>query len=231
MPVLADIQIEISANEVVLALHHGRKAPPKLVEQTQTAIERSRTLLQPQAVYKWISVLSVMGEDVILASSRLDHGASITVGPHSYLLERAELVLVSVVTIGAQMDEHIRELNKSGQFLESYLFDSIGVVALSKAGDAVRRLAETEADSRGWGVGDALGPGSLIGWPIEGQMNLCNLLPLKRIDVKLNDSGVLIPFKSASSLIGIGPGYESKKVGSVCRLCMHADTCWRRRDT
>lgn len=231
MPVLTDIQIRISAHEVVLALHYGRKAPPKLVEQTQTAIERSQTLLQPQAVYKWVSVLSVIGEEVILAPSGLGHGTPITVGPHSYLLEKAELALVSAVTIGVQMDEHIRALNKSGRILEGYLFDSIGVVALSKAGEAVRRLAETEADSRGWGVGDALGPGSLRGWPIEEQMNLCNLLPLKQINVKLNDSGVLIPFKSASGLIGIGSGYQSKKVGSVCRLCMHADTCWRRRDT
>lgn len=106
--------------------------------------------------------------------------------PIPNLLERAELVLISVVTIGAQMDEHIRALNKFGQILESYLFDSIGVVALSKVGKAVRRLAETEADSRGWGVGDALGPGSLKGWPIEEQMNLCTLLPLKQINVKLH---------------------------------------------
>jgi len=52
MFVLTDIQIKINAHEVVLALHHGRKAPPKLVDQTQTAIEQSQTLIQPQAVYK-----------------------------------------------------------------------------------------------------------------------------------------------------------------------------------
>jgi hypothetical protein len=230
MPVLADIQIKINALEVVLALHCGRKAPPKLVEQTQTAIEQAQTLLQPQTVYKWVPVLSISGKEVILAPASLDHNAPITIGPYSYLMAEAELALISAVTIGAQMDERIRELNKSGLILESYLFDSIGVVALAKAGEAVRRIAETEADSRGWGVGDALGPGSLKGWSIEGQINLCALLPLEKINVKLNDSGVLIPFKSASGLIGIGPGYQSKKVGSVCRFCMHADTCWRRRD-
>lgn len=230
MPVLTDIQIKINAHGLVLAMHHGRKTPPKLVEQIQEAIEQAQTLLQPQAVYKWVSVLSVIEKEVILAPGGLAHDIPITIGLHSDLMHKAELALVSVVTIGDQMDKYIRELNKSGLILESYLFDSIGVEALAQAGKAVHRLAETEADSRGWGVGDALAPGSFKGWPIEGQINLCALLPLEQINVKLNNDGVLIPFKSVSGLIGIGPGYQSKKVGSVCRFCEHADTCWRRRD-
>jgi hypothetical protein len=231
MPVLNNIQININAREVVLALHHGRKAPLKLVEQTQAAVEHAYTLLQPQAVYKWVPVLGVIGEAVILAPDDWDQNLPIIIGPHSYLMDNAELALVSAVTIGARLDEYIRKLNKSNQILEGYLFDSIGVVALSQVGEAIRRLAEKEADRRGWGVGDALGPGSLNGWPIEGQINLCALLSLEHINVKLNNSGVLIPFKSASGLIGMGPDYKSKKVRSICRLCVNADTCWRRRDT
>ena len=107
MPVLADIQIKINALEVVLALHCGRKAPPKLVEQTQTAIEQAQTLLQPQTVYKWVPVLSISGKEVILAPASLDHNAPITIGPYSYLMADAELALISAVTIGAQMDEPI----------------------------------------------------------------------------------------------------------------------------
>ena len=34
-----------------------------------------------------------------------------------------------------------------------------------------------------------------------------------------------------SMVIGLGPGYESHEVGSVCHYCVLRDTCWRRRDS
>jgi hypothetical protein len=139
------------------------------------------------------------------------------------------LALVSIVTIGGRLDARVDELNKSGKILEAYLTNSIGVVALGEVGKAVRRYAEKEAASRDWGVSASLAPGSLRGWPIEGQFSLCALIPADEIDVHLNESGVLVPFRSASSLIGLGKGYRSRKVGSVCRFCMRAETCWRRK--
>jgi hypothetical protein len=78
-------------------------------------------------------------------------------------------------------------------------------------------------------VSAALSPGSLVGWPLAGQRELCALLPLTDIGVRLNAHCVLEPHKSASVVIGLGPGYASHEVGSVCRYCSLADTCWRRR--
>jgi hypothetical protein len=229
MPILSDIEIELDAREVVLALHRGQKAPEALIEETRIAIIQSTDLIHPRAVYKWIPVREVKGEQVALARRNGEGDAILRLGPHADLLANAELALVSIVTIGGQLDERVDELNKSGKVLEAYLTDSIGVVALGEVGKAIRRYAEREAAARGWGVGASLAPGSLQGWPIEGQFSLCVLIPSDEIGVHLNESGVLVPFKSASSLIGLGRRYRSKKVGSVCRFCMRAETCWRRK--
>jgi hypothetical protein len=229
MPVLSDIEIELDAREVVLALHRGKKAPEALIGETRDAIARSQDLIYPRALYEWVKVLGVDGELVLLASGNGGGDAVLRLGPHADLMAKAELALVSIVTIGSELDEHVEELNKSGELLEAYLLDSVGVVALAEVGKAVREYAEKEAASRGWGVSASLAPGSLQGWPIEGQFDLCALLPLDDIDVHLKESGVLVPFKSASGLIGLGGKYRSKKVGSVCRFCIRADTCWRRK--
>jgi len=69
-----------------------------------------------------------------------------------------------------------------------------------------------------------------VGWPLRGQRELCSLLPLDEIGVHLNKYYVLEPHKSFSSLIGLGPGYESGQVGSICKYCALRDTCWRRRE-
>ena len=47
--------------------------------------------------------------------------------------------------------------------------------------------------------------------------------------MSLTGSGMLTPVKSATALIGLGPGYESKTVGKVCEFCDLKDTCWTRR--
>ncbi len=103
------------------------------------------------------------------------------------------------------------------------------MVALGAVGEAMRCLAEEAAAERGWGVSPSLSPGSLVGWPLRGQRELCALLPLDEIGVRLNSHCVLEPHKSVSALIGLGPDYESGHVGSVCKYCALQDTCWRRR--
>lgn len=180
------------------------------------------------AVYEWLPAVGLEGESLLLDDGK--GRVPIAIGPHADLLAPAEVAMVSAVTIGAPLDAEIEALNQNGRLLEGYLLDSVGVVALSEVGKAVRRLAEKEAGTRGWGVSELLGPGSLVGWPLTGQADLCALIDLAEIQLTLNDSGVLIPFKSASSLIGMGPAYTARKVGSVCRFCMHADTCWRKRE-
>ena len=94
----------------------------------------------------------------------------------------------------------------------------------------IRDRAEEVAVEAGWGVGAALAPGSLVGWPLEGQREVCGLLPLQEVGVHLNAYNVLEPHKSFSVVIGIGPGYQGKHVGSVCKFCALQDTCWRRRE-
>ncbi len=229
MPVMTDIKIELDAREVVLALHQGKKAPEALIDEARDAITQSRGLVHPRALYEWVRVVGVNGDQVVLTSGNGTGDVALKLGPHADLMAGAELALVSVVTIGGEIDEQIDALNKSGKLLEAYLLDSVGVVALAEVDRAVREYVEKEAASRGWGVGASLAPGSLQGWPFEGQFDLCALLPLEEIEVHLSESGVLVPFKSASGLIGMGRGYGSKKVGSVCRFCMRAETCWRRR--
>jgi hypothetical protein len=169
----------------------------------------------------------VAGERVELAVD----SAGLTVGPKSHLLAPAKRLLAAVYTIGPALETRVGELQRAGDLLLSYMLDCAGVMALGLVGERLRRLAEEQAAGRGWGVGPALSPGGLVGWPVQGQRELCALLPLADIGVQLNRYCVLEPHKSVSLVIGLGPGYESHEVGSVCRYCALRDTCWRRRES
>jgi hypothetical protein len=215
----------------VLSMRRSGRPRPELVRQAEAAIALGADLWQPAAVYDWFEVEGLAGEEVRLAPRNgRDASAVLRVGPKVDLLAGAERVLVAVATIGPVLEERVGELQAAGELVLSYLLDSAGVVALGAAGEALRCLAEEEATGAGWGVGAALAPGSLTGWPLYGQREVCGLLPLADIGVRLNSHCVLEPHKSASVVIGVGPGYQARHVGSVCKFCALQDTCWRRRE-
>jgi hypothetical protein len=206
-----------------------------LIRDAEEAIALGQTLWQPAAIYGWFDVHKVGDGSVQLVheGSAVEDGvaqqALLRIGPKADLLAPAAKVLVSVGTIGPALEEQVRQLQASGQNLKAYLLDCAGVAALGSVGEALRCLAEETAASLNWGVSPSLSPGSLVGWSLKGQGALCDLLPLDSIGVRLNSHSVLIPHKSASGLIGLGPGYSSTRVGSVCKYCALNKTCWRRR--
>jgi hypothetical protein len=230
MPILKDIPVAVTPEEV-LALRGQRRISPALLEDASRAIALGQSLWKPLAVHDWFDVHAVDGEKLRLYASN-DSGSEVAlhIGPKADLLEAARVLLVAVGTIGPALDQRVRELQEEGESLQSYLLDSVGVVALGAVGEALRCLAEETASKRGWGVSAAVSPGSLVGWPLRGQRELCGLLPLDDIGVQLNKYHVLEPHKSFSAAIGLGSGYASVKVGSVCRYCALKDTCWRRRE-
>ena len=234
MPILRDTPISLTPEQVVEAQTRGQSQRTRnrsaMMADARRAIELAQTLYAPAAVYTELQVQEVKEEHVTLMSSNSQVEEHVLkVGPHADLLAPATRVLVAACTIGPALEERVNQLNASGEVVAAYWLDSVGVMALGEVGEKLRRIAEEQAVERGWGVGAAIGPGSLVGWSVQGQRKLCALLPLSAIGMRLNAHYILEPHKSVSMAIGIGPGYKSQRVGSVCRFCSLADTCWRRR--
>ncbi len=221
MPVLKDIEIQISIDELLRAQGSAAQRPA-VREMARWAIAEAQRLAEPAAVWDLLPVHQVDGDRARVGEAWL------RVGLHADLLAPARQALVSVVTIGPALEEEARRLIQGGSLLESFMLDSAGVLALAAVGDSLRRLAEDLAAQREWGVSLALAPGSLVGWPVHDQKTLCGLLDLAAIGVTLNPWQVLVPHKSASRLVGLGPGYTARQVESACRFCPQRETCWRR---
>jgi hypothetical protein len=217
--------------EEVVASRGQRRINSALLKDAEEAIALGHTLWKPMAVYDWFDVRAIEGGEVHLSTpGQAGFKATLRVGPKADLLDDARRVLVSVGTIGPELEQRVHELQEAGEGLKSYMLDSAGVVGLGAVGEALRCLAEETATREGWGVSAALSPGSLVGWELAGQRALCALLPLDSIGVRLNGYCVLEPHKSFSVVIGAGPGYSSRHVGSVCKFCALKDSCWRRRE-
>jgi len=219
--VLTDIDLDLDL-ETFLEAQGQALRRPQMLEVARSAIAEGGGLIAPALSYEWLPVGEV--ED-----RRAEVGGIVfALGRHADLMVPAREALVSVVTIGARLEERARELGAAGRALESFVLGEVGVFAVGSLIQRTHRLAEEGAARLGWGVGAELAPGQLAGWDIEEQKLLCSLLELDPIGVTVTDTGMLVPQKSASVMVGIGPDYQSAEVRAPCEFCDVRDTCrWR----
>lgn len=144
----------------------------------------------------------------------------------SYMRGAAEAHLF-VVTIGGEIEKEASLLMSGDEPLYGYLLDSIGSLAVESLAEAFEdRLREASAsDSRS--VSMRLSPG-YCDWPVEEQALMSKVVDFPKAGVSLTESCMMVPRKSISAMVGIGPKdlFSNKK--SQCVTCDRQDCDHRR---
>ena len=192
---------------------------PSMQEAARAALVQAGSLVAPAIAYDYFPVALVDRTQAEIG------GLVFRLGRHADLLGAAQSAFVAVVSIGTRLEAEARELQASGKALASYMLDAAGVFVVGLLLEKARRIVEQEAAERGWRVGAELAPGQLSGWAIAEQILVGRLIDLGSIGVRVTESGMLVPQKSASIVVGIGPGYESAEVRSPCEYCDVRETC------
>jgi hypothetical protein len=192
---------------------------PAMQDGARRGLALAAELVSPAVVYEWHPVGSRDRRTAEVG------GVEFQLGRHADLLGPAQEAFVAVVTIGSRLETRSRELQSSGKALDAFMLDAAGVFAVGQLIRMAHSVVEEEAAARGWGVGAELAPGQLSGWDIREQILVGGLLDLESTGVRVTDSGMLVPQKSASIVVGIGPGYESAEVRSPCAFCDIGETC------
>ena len=90
------------------------------------------------------------------------------------------------------------------------------------------RRVDARAEAEGYKTTVPLSPG-LVGWPVAtGQRQLFALLGGAPAGVRLTESSMMVPKKSTSMVIGVGP--EVEHAGESCDYCSMAATCRYREE-
>lgn len=222
MSVVSDIPINVDPAQ--LLQNEGNTDNELIVKTAEWAALTATRLAGPAFVYRYFPV--------VLDAERLKVATTfLQIGPSIRLLKKAQEVAVGVVTIGAAIEEKVNQLHSKNELLDGYLLNCAAFAALDAAALSLKTCIENHAMKQSWGVGPALSPGALPGWPASDQRNLCALVDLDRIGVMINEFALLVPKYSLSVLIGMGPGYDSPKVETTCGYCSLKKTCqYRHRD-
>ena len=225
MKILDDIKLEIPQEigrdflEKVMGASINAPMERLLEKKTSLCIEN----IAPKAIYDRFEIDRVNGDQVYFESGNIFDGPNI-----SKILTGSKIAILYILTLGNRVDEIINEESKSGDTLATIIMDTITTSLLEILGDFVGGKIKMEGkEQQNWGATCAYSPGQYK-WTIEEQKKLFKMVDGKRIGVELNESYLMVPFKSVSGVYGFGPEDRIDKTRVACDLCPRENCIGRR---
>jgi hypothetical protein len=224
MPVIRDIPLRLDYSDEVLrrqGLGGGARVRPeieKVINEVLAEVGQG-SLLETAIAYE-IYPITAMEPDRIL----LEGGKAIEAPMLAAIFPEAKELLILIATIGPKLEEQVTKYAKSSKALRSMVLDGVGTAAVDKLIPEAMKLLAAEVAKRGYEISSPVNPG-MPGFPMTEQWNLLELAPASEIGVSLSSSGVLVPRKSTSMVIGIGPKMTRWTQAEVCARCSMRKAC------
>ena len=223
MPVIRNVSLNLRAEDV---LHReGIRDYPKVKPETKILIQellasvKKTHLLEPAIASEVYTIAEISQQQLPLEDDPEVHNSLL-----SPVLHQAKELAVAVCTIGPRLEEQASDYFKQGEPLRGALLDGIGSAAVDSLTEEACRLVAEEASTCGYEASSPINPG-MPGLPIAAQRQLLELVPAREIGVSLTSSGIMIPRKSISMIIGIGPQMPTWTRAEVCARCHLSQAC------
>jgi hypothetical protein len=220
--VVTDFQISLDVDQVL----EGQGIPPSrasgpLLAAAQDVIDEAQGLVAPAALYTIIPVRHFEHREIVL-----ENGATFSGSLMARALAGATEVALAVCTVGPALEERMAALFTEGDSVRALALEGAGIAAIRQVANSVGVGICDAATSRGLSVGMRANPGQ-EGWPIQQQRVLFGLIPADEIGVRLTPSCLMLPRKSVSFAMGLGPEMRADAV--PCDFCSKRERCdWNR---
>jgi len=194
-----------------------RSRNPHLLDIAEKALDSVTGLLEPEVYTKEFKVTGFQHNSLELEGGYRITGPLVT----GHLIGATQLSVV-VCTIGTKIDDYTSEVMDDDIVL-ALAVDGVGAAAVESLANAICRKIEAKAAADGLQTTIPLSPG-MIGWDVEeGQTTIFDLVDLDQISVSLSPHYLMVPRKSLSMMIGIGPNICSGE--RICDYCAMRETC------
>ncbi|MGZ6346688.1 MAG: hypothetical protein ACXWNC_03840 [Anaerolineales bacterium] len=193
-----------------------RSKKPALLSAAALALEEGRPMLHAAAMLQRSNVVEHRHERILLQEDRMLSGPLV-----AHHLAGARQVVLALTTIGSELEKHASSRMAHDPLLGMAL-DGLGNAAVEILGEQVCLEIGKQAEAIGLTASTPLSPGEPE-WPVEiGQPQIFAVLDPARVGISLTSSGMMIPKKSISFVVGIGPDMSRD---DFCELCSFSERC------
>ena len=218
------LDIEIDRKRVCHYLGYSakHKPPARMLSLIDEYIENAHQLIEPSHSYVIKNVDSVHDSVAIIDDSIVLKSEVI-----ARLLERCCMVAVFLVTIGNHLEETAGRLAEDGLVLQASVLEAIGADAVERVVDYVQDMTKEMARADGLVISKRFSPG-YCDWEVSQQKVIFQAVSGDSIGVHLTEQCLMIPRKSMSGIIGIGPSEGNVENYDPCMTCDKYDCLGRR---
>ncbi len=130
-----------------------------------------------------------------------------------------------VCTAGVKYQEFMERLTEEGDMVRLFIAHNIGSCIAERCADYMERTLQSSIDKLHWQRTNRFSPG-YCGWHVREQQLLFPLLQGHNTGVALTPSSLMMPIKSVSGVIGLGP--EVRYLEYTCGLC-NFEKCYKKK--
>ncbi len=220
--VVANNKFNINKQQVLRDIGYApdSKPSPRMESLTDDYIENAHQFIAPSFSYVIRDIELVEGASVIL-----EGGVIFESGVIARLLEKCQKVAVFVLTIGDYLEDAAARLAQDGLVLQSAVLDAIGSDATERLADSVADQISEVAHNQGLTTSRRFSPG-YCDWDVSQQKMAFQAMKGDYAGVNLTDGCLMLPRKSISGIIGIGPCGVANY--NPCKTCNRQDCVGRR---
>ncbi len=215
--------LRLSLADVCEQMGYGDATPDDDVMAEVRAVgDMAAAVARPRFCYMLADgTLDLVRDTLIIGGTELHVGRII-----SRQLRGSEAFALFVATAGAEFEDLQMRLKDDDDMVRTFIADSFGSVIAERTADIMEECLQGELDGRGWRHTNRFSPG-YCGWHVSEQQRLFPLFGVERpCGVRLTESSLMVPIKSVSGVIGLGP--RVRKLEYSCGLCDYKD-CYKRK--
>jgi len=134
---------------------------------------------------------------------------------------------IFLATIGPDLERQAGAWMSGGEELRGYMLDRTGSIAVESLAEDTERALRSGRAGQGESVSMRFSPG-YCDWPLEEQRTMDTALDFSKAGVSLTGAYMMVPRKSVSAVMAIGPGGLFKEDLSPCAVCGKGDCDYRR---
>jgi len=213
------VDIEIDKKQVChyIGYEDNHKLSARISSLIDDYAEHAHHLINPSYSYiiknvEWARGSIAFIEDSIIFKSQVI----------AQLLEHCHQVAIFLVTIGKYLEETTSQLAKDGLILQATVLDAIGSDAVERLADFAQDKIKEIAEAQGLVTSRRFSPG-YCDWNIGQQRMLFYALTGNTLGIRLTGECLMIPQKSISGIIGIGPSIDDVENYNPCKTCTKQD--------
>lgn len=216
---LSFYDLHLSPHEVYVQMGYGDILPDsRVASEVAEIMEKTGKVARPRFCYHVTSGrLQIHPCLLYLDNITMQVGRII-----SRQLSGSESIALFVATAGKEYDQW-RKQEKDP--VRTFICDAVGSVMVERCADLMENALQDSIDKLGWHHTNRFSPG-YCGWDVADQQLLFPLLGESPCGVTLTEGQMMVPVKSVSGIIGLGP--TVKKHPYPCAFCNNLK-CFKRK--